>query len=367
MVSRKTPPSRDRLLERLGDESIAESELRISLQVAALKQRLARESARRKVAEDLARQASETLEASIEARKSYKPLAVKRREKTSRVHELTAMLLYSDIHPDEVVDPETVNGTNEYDPDIAMRRNQVLADAVKWNLEMLRDKHGPGYRIRDFVLGLLGDMISNTIHPELMEGNSMMPAEALLFAEQLCVVQIESLLSDPDLETIWVPCVHGNHDRMTMKVRHQTKAGNSLGWILYHHLASRYRDEPRIQFDIARGNMVYTEIYGRTARFTHGDDIRYNGGSGGVIIPARKQIDTWNASRHAFLTAFGHFHRYFNYTDIVCNGSMIGYTAYAQSLSGATRELACQAMISIDKDYGKSWAKPIVLQDKELW
>lgn len=307
------------------------------------------------------------LGAAVDARSAASELVIKPRERSSRVHEATAVLLYSDLHPEEVVDRQTVSGLNEFDPVIARERNTQLARAVLWNLDAMRsERPRAGYRIRDFVLAILGDLISNSIHPELMEGNAMGPADALVFVEELVRTMIDTLLSDQELKRIWIPCCHGNHDRMTPKIRHATKAANSLAWILYHHLAARYADEPRVRFDVARGNMVYTSIYGRDFRWTHGDDVRYYGGVLGVGVPFQKAIDAWNRSRTAYLTCCGHFHQFAEHREYVMNGSLIGYTPYAQAIK-ARWEPASQAFFLIDKDYGKGWVKAIQLQGKGSW
>jgi hypothetical protein len=346
----------------------AERELRLRSDLLTAKEKAVHAEAQRAVALREAKELRALLDAAIASQPSAKmrELAVKPRERSSRVHEATAVLLYSDIHPEERVTPETVSGLNEFNLEIAKQRNADLARATLWNLCMLRDKGGPGYRIRDFILALLGDLISNTIHPELMESNLLLPAEAILFAEEMACVHIDTLLTDSDLETINIPCCHGNHDRMTIKIRHQTKAGNSLAWILYHHLRARYRDEPRVKFDIARGNMLYTDVYGRPVRWTHGDDIRYNGGVLGVGVPMQKAIDAWNRSRQAYLTCCGHYHQFCEHREYVMNGSMIGYTAFAQAIK-ARWEPASQAMFILDKDYGKGWTKAIQLQGKGTW
>lgn len=355
------------LLDEVKAAETSEREHLLKVQIAASKESEARAEAQRKLAVRDAREAQAALAASIEAKERWSPLRIKRREKKSRIHEATAVLLYSDLHPDEVVTPDTVAGLNEFNADIAIERNARLARAVAWNLDMLRDKNGrSGYRIRDFILAILGDIISNSIHPELMESNSMLPADALLFAEQLAVHMIDSLLADPDIETLWIPCCHGNHDRMTVKSRHQTKAGNSLALIFYHHLAQRYKDDPRVKFDIARGNMIYTDVYGGSVRWTHGDDVRYNGGIGGLTIPMRKAIDSWNQSHFAELTCCGHWHNHIDEEDFIVNGSLIGYTAFAQAIKARYRP-ASQTMFLLDKDYWKGWVKDIKLQGKGQW
>lgn len=314
----------------------------------------------RKAAVRDAQDLEQALEVALDVQSRQDQLVVRPRERTSGVHEATAVLLYSDLHPEEVVTADTVSGLNTFNLKIATERNDALIVGARWMLDTVRGD--PGFRVRDVVLAMLGDVISNTIHPELAESNSLLPAEAILFVQQMCQDMIDGLLADPEIAQIYIPCCHGNHDRLTPKIRHQTKAGNSLAWILYHTLAGHYADEPRVRFDIARGNMVYSEIYDHTIRWTHGDDIRYHGGVGGLTIPMRKAIDSWNQSRPAALTCCGHWHQFIDARDFVVNSSLIGYTAYAQAIK-ARWEPAAQVFFLLDRERGKRLTSPILLQD----
>lgn len=352
------------LAAEAAQDAAAEREYRLRLDADAAKARAASAERQRKIAVDEAKSTREALDVALQVKSaSFDERAIVPRERASGIHEATAVLMYSDIHPDEVVDPATVSGLNEFNPTIARERNERLAIGVRWMLDAVRAHHGrAGFKIRDFLLAFLGDLISNTIHPELAENNSMMPADAVLFASELCVQIIDSILADPEIERIVIPCCHGNHDRMTTKIRHSTKAGNSLAWILYHNLAARYADEKRVEFSIARGNMIYTTVYEHNVRWTHGDDVRYWGGVGGITIPLRKAIDSWNKSRHADLTGLGHFHELLDHRDFVVNGCMIGYSPFAQAIK-ARWEPAAQAFFLLDKKRGKRMFSPIFVQD----
>ena len=296
----------------------------------------------------------------------YRPMKVKTREK-GVAREGTAVLLFSDIHPEEVVEPEKVSGLNEFNPEIAEQRIARLIEGTRWTLETVRAGRGKaGYRVRDFILALLGDLISNTIHPDLSESNAMGPADACNFVFDLIQRVIDALLEDKGLERIMVPCCMGNHDRMTEKGRHQTKAETSLATIIYANLKRLYRDEPRVEFDIARGNMLYVEMYGRNIRFTHGDDVRYNGGVGGLHIPMRKAIDSWNRSVDSALTCIGHFHQCEYAKDWICNGSIIGYGPYAQAIK-ARYEPAQQAFFILDPEHGPRHFTKVDVQGVRHW
>ena len=296
----------------------------------------------------------------------YRPMKVKTREK-GVAREGTAVLLLSDLHPEEVVESEKVSGLNEFNPSIAEERIDRLIEGTRWTLETVRAKKGKaGYDVRDFILAILGDLISNTIHPDLAESNAMGPADACNFVFDLIQRVIDALLEDKRLERVLIPCCHGNHDRLSQKPRHQTKAETSLSTIIYSNLRRLYRDESRVQFDIARGNLLYTEVYGKMIRWHHGDDIKYHGGVGGLTIPMRKAIDSWNRSVDAALTCVGHWHQVTDHSDFVVNGSLIGYGPYAQAIK-ARYEPAAQAFFVLDKEHGKRFFTAIDVQGAKQW
>lgn len=292
-------------------------------------------------------------------------IPIKPREKGGR-HEGAFVLLYSDIHPEETVEPGTVSGRNKFDPAIAWQRSLDLAIGARWMLDLYRERAGHGYRIRQVILAILGDLITNTIHEELLESNALSPAQAVLLVERMAIALIDHLLEDPTTEEIYVPTAHGNHDRMTVKKRAKTMAVNSISWIVYHHLAARYAGNKRVRFDIAEGSTLYSEVYGHTVRWTHGDDFKYGSGIGGITIPLLRALPRWDSVRPAHLTCMGHWHQAMTHRSFVVNGSVIGYTAYAQQI-GASFEPAQQVCFLLDARRGKRLWTTVQLQESQGW
>jgi hypothetical protein len=106
--------------------------------------------------------------------------------------------------------------------------------------------------------------------------------------------------------------------------------GNSLEYFIYGFLAQEYRDNPRVKFLISRSYTSYLTIYDTKLRFHHGHRIRYAGGVGGLSVPANKYVLRANTSWNADMDVFGHFHQAQMSPRFICNGSLIGYNAYAQ-------------------------------------
>lgn len=305
----------------------------------------------------------DTLETLTELHKqSFEVKPVKKREKQSGKREATAVVLCSDWHIEEQVFPEQVNGRNEYNPEIATSRTQQLVQGIHWLLDLYRSK----FEIRDIVLWLGGDMITGFIHEELQETNAMSPIEATMFCQRLIADElINPLLADKKLERIIVPCSYGNHGRVKKRKQFKNAAKNSYEWLVYHALAHHYRDEDRIEFQIANGSHLYLDVYDTTLRFHHGDDVRFWGGVGGLTIPLNKAIDRWNDYEDADITCIGHFHQYMSLPHAVTNGALIGYNEFALSIK-AKYEPPQQAFFLIDSERGKRHSTRIWVDDESL-
>lgn len=286
------------------------------------------------------------------ARRGVRPIRV--RERGGKLAEACAVALASDWHIEEEVRPEQVAGRNTYNVEIARRRMERFFQAVRWGLGHSRG----AFTIRDLVLWLGGDIITNYLHADNVESNLLSPVQAIALAQVSISAGIKFLLEDDQLERLVVPCNDGNHGRLTEKTRAATRTANSIEWLLYTMLAREWAHEKRVQFVIAEGEHLYHDIYGRTVRFVHGDSVRYQGGVGGVTIPIYKALARWDTVRRADLTVMGHFHQRTSLSDLVINGSLIGYSPYALTM-GARFEPPAQEFFVLDPKRFKSLSLPL--------
>lgn len=286
------------------------------------------------------------------ARFSAPPIV--RREVASGMREATAVVLVSDLHVEEPVEAEKVNGLNEYSLAIADRRIDRLAEGILWLLDM----HGTRFAIRDLVLWLGGDLFSGHIHDELVETSELHPIECVLWLQERIIRTISTLLASTSLERIVVPCSPGNHGRTTAKRRIQTNAENSYEWLMYQQLALFYRDEPRVEIVAPKSQLIYVSAYDFVLRFTHGESINFGGGVGGISIPINKAIAGWNVAHRAHVTNLGHFHQYTSLPHLSVNGSLIGHNAFAVAIR-APYEPPVQSFYLVDSRRGKCCSTPI--------
>lgn len=236
----------------------------------------------------------------------------------------TAFTIWSDWHVEEEVKPHTINGLNKFNLEVAKKRVQHLANRVVKFIKMYqRDS-----KIDTLVIALLGDFITGNIHEENLENCLLQPIEAIMYAEDLIAGAIEFILANTNVK-IKVPCVVGNHPRITKRVRHATEQANNLEYYMYHHLAKYFEGNSRVEFAVASSAHLYLNVYGLNIRMAHGHQIRYMGGVGGLLIPLRRKVAQWDKSIKADYNFFGHFHQEQSFGGNVVNGSLIGYNKFA--------------------------------------
>lgn len=276
------------------------------------------------------------------------PIIPKGKQSKARNRGIPVVTL-SDWHVEEVVDPATVNNRNRFNPAIAEERAGYLFEGIVWQFQ----QWAKSWDINEAVVWLGGDFISGYIHEELLESNSMSPTEGVLFAQELLSRGLIYLLEGcPFLERITLPCNWGNHGRTTQKRRISTAAKNSYEWLMYRSLEQRFEDRERLIFHVADGAHLYSEVYGERFRWTHGDDVRYWGGVGGLTIPLQKACDAWDEFEPVRRTVLGHYHQARDFEYALVNGSLIGFNPFALSIK-ARYEPPRQLAFLIDEEWGK--------------
>lgn len=276
--------------------------------------------------------------------------------KSGSASEATPVLVASDWHVEERVVGASINNFNENNLELSKAKASKFFTSGLRLVKLLNQD----VAIKDVVVALLGDFISNDIHEEIAESALLAPMHALLYAQELIASGIEFLLEHSDYNYTF-PCHSGNHARTTKTTRFATEAGHSLEFLMYRSLADHFRTEKRVTFLVPESYHSYVKIYDQTIRFHHGHAINYQGGIGGIFIPAFKAVSQWDKIRQADLDVFGHFHQCKDGGKFVSNGSLIGFNAYALSIK-ADYEAPKQQLFMIDKNRGRTCTWPILLK-----
>lgn len=256
-------------------------------------------------------------------------------------HAATMIVLLSDVHCEEVVRAETVNGLNSFDLNVCDARLTELQERFFAMLEHERQLA----RVDRVVLWFGGDLISGMIHPELAEENSLHPLAAIRWIGQRLRGFLDAVADAAQEVVVATSC--GNHGRTTEKLR-----TNEADTSYEHHLYLTMRAaeaRPNVRWQVGEGHLNYLDLDGFKVRFCHGHAVRYQGGIGGIHVPLNKAIAAWDTTERADLTCLGHWHQFSwgRAGRYVSNGSVIGHSAYAVRIK-ATYEPPCQAAIVID-------------------
>jgi len=278
-------------------------------------------------------------------------------KKSGKEHHATPVLMLSDLHLDERVDPLEMDGLNEYDREIAEAR---LRKVVNGTVKLAKEYVG-GLTLDGIVVPLLGDIITGDIHDELARTNEApVPATIVHWVPRLASALTH--LAD-EFGRVFVPTVDGNHDRTYKRTPAKKRAESSNAWVIYNWLADTLRDDPRITFSISTSPEQVIEVYDTRFLLAHGDAFRSSGGVGGLYPSLLK----WLLRKHALYSAtrndfdyalIGHWHQLLWGSDFVVNGSLKGYDEYARH-GGFGFERPQQALFFVTPENGVVQRLPV--------
>lgn len=292
--------------------------------------------------------------------------AIKKLQKNRAIHDIkpsankgqdeaTVIACLSDVHIGATVIPGQVQGLNEYNIEVAKHR----VDSFFRKVARLTDKERQDVVINELVLFLGGDIIDGALHLDTIMSNEVSePMKQAVIAQNLIESGLKFL--EPHFKRITVVCKDGNHGRVTNRIHHSSRVGNSLEWYMYYNLAARM---PHLNWVIEEGLHTYLTLYAghpgqRTLRFHHGDTISFGGVNGFYTYLNRRRYQ-WNIAKQADIDVLGHLHCYTATKRFVVNGSVVGYNPFAISL-GAEYEPAMQALFLVDRKRGMTVNIPIL-------
>ena len=232
-------------------------------------------------------------------------------------HPQTMVAVLTDTHVGERVALNQMAGLNAYDLDKFNRRLSGWAIQVL-NLATYRRNICD---VNELVVPLLGDIISGDIHEELSRSNIDNCMIQMLSAAH--VISQALMYLAPHFESVRVPCVVGNHGRMTRKPPMKDKY---MDWdyMVYQWIAAFCARQPNITFQIPKTFAQIVEICNRKVLLFHGDSISGGGSSQSIhrmvsamrgVTQFRQAIENTVVKHDGDLSdvftdvMLGHFHR----------------------------------------------------------
>ena len=253
--------------------------------------------------------------------------------------------VWSDWHGGENVDPETVNGLNDYDWQIMESRVDEMLDAM-----LSHKRRSPELTGLDILIP--GDQCSGSNHRELAVTNEYPLAEQGVRMGYLQGRAIEHLA--PHYEDIRVVTCVGNHPRLVVKPAAKDTHDN-MDWVSYVIASEYLRRVPNVSaFTIGRTSVIH-EVAGRQLYLFHGDGIRSSmpGVPWGGVMRRVNEIARMTPTPidHFVL---GHFHspNVVQGGRIIMNGSLKGVDEWVMKNFGGG-ERPTQLLLSFDERHGR--------------
>lgn len=246
------------------------------------------------------------------------------------------ILLLSDLHANEKVSREETLGLNAYDWEIMLERLAAVQRGV-----LSFQEHRP-FPIKKLNIWMLGDMLSGTIHDELVETNEMGHEEAVVQLGNDLSVWVEEFV--PHYESgIEVVGVVGNHPRAKKKPQAKVATDNS-DWTMYKFIEMYHRNNPHISTYFPNAHFADVVVAERWRAFLmHGDGIRTTmvGVPWGGIVRQMQRLEAQfqQAGKPIDFFACGHWHQANDVRGIssrlYMNGSIKGIDEYGLKKHGA--------------------------------
>lgn len=286
---------------------------------------------------------------------------------SSRKKHATLALLLSDTHFDEVVDPTEVGGLNAYSREIAeLRLKAWTENAIKMARHYLT-----GLSFDGAVVMLGGDIFSGDIHEELAQTNEDTILGSLLHWSEQIAASL-TVFAD-EFGKVHVPCVPGNHGRMSRKPRMKLRAKTNFDWLLGKMVERHFAHDKRFTFQISENADTLVRIYEWGHLLSHGDQVSGGGGIGGIWPPimrmkARKAQRAMEVGSPFQTMWIGHWHQYISTPGMIVNGSTKGLDEYAW-INNFGFEVPQQALAVVTPEHNITFQAPVFCQDrkKEKW
>ena len=276
--------------------------------------------------------------------------------------------IWSDFHWGERVVSAEVGGVNEFNRKIAKQRLRTL---VSKTIE-LATGHMVKPRYPGIVICLGGDMVTGNIHEELRDTNDGYLQQTLLEIQEELITALTKIADA--FGKVFVPCVVGNHGRMTHKPRAKGRVFESYEWNLYCQLERHFRNDKRIKFHIPSETDAYFSVLGHRFLLTHGDALGVKGGDGiigaiGPIVRGAVKIGRSEAQigRDFDTLLMGHYHTYVprgEAAPVIVNGALKGYDEYARLFLRVSYTRPSQTLFFVNAHHGITCQWQIYLDEK---
>lgn len=256
--------------------------------------------------------------------KKYKVPAYYKKSKAKK--NMTLELLFSDVHYGKYIDD--IEG-NYVDINVIRERVRRIAESVVKEIH----RESKSFNVEKVVIAMIGDIVENAD----FHGKESTKACEFSTARQIQEA-IESIYQDLILPIamtgikIHIPCVTGNHDRISKDKTYVKPGEDNLTYAIYKSVALLCRTSglKNVTFDIVSRLYTDVEIYGNIVIYEHGDELKNMNRDTMATMMNKRQAQL---GKVAHFYRVGHFHEPVVYGQgrMMVNGSVPGQDSYAES------------------------------------
>lgn len=305
-----------------------------------------------------------------EAPRSYSPLpqVVRTRERGAGSAQ-SAVLLFSDTHIGQEVDPRQTLDFGNYNFDIFLARLKYLEESVI----SIAENHMT-VKIDELVVAMLGDMLHGNLQHSVEAGQ-----HATLFTQYYAgghaIAQFLRNLA-PHFPKIRIKTVVGNHTRWgTQKKMPTDNRFSNLDMFLYALIAALTKDLTTIEWALDTQPFALFDVKGFVFKAFHGDHLR--GGDKALGIPNHavgREVSTTSQlfnkygrqAPHYYIG--GHLHRGIQLPhalgEIIINGGFAGLDGYSLTENFNPVD-PMQRLLFVHPKYGRTAEYPLSLKFAE--
>ena len=210
----------------------------------------------------------------------------------------------SDQHFDEIIEPEQVQGLEEFNFPIAMRRAE---NYVHRTLEITQQTLS-NYQFKNLWLLCYGDGSNGEIHNGVSRSAYRNQFRNCFAIGQVTALMIRDLA--PYFQNVHVICVPGNHGRTTLKKDFNTPR-DSWDYMIAETARMLCGNLTNVDFQIPNAYAVNVDINGHVFAIEHGDDVKsWNSIPYYGLERKSRRLAALNAAQQLKIDyfVFGHFH-----------------------------------------------------------
>jgi hypothetical protein len=267
------------------------------------------------------------------------------------------LLSLNDWHLSEIISRDECDGINEFNLGICEDRvKRTIQRTLDLCFEHVRGPGGERAEYPGIVVVLGGDMVSGSIHEEILQTNEVTRNASVILCANLIVSSLRALADA--FGKVHAVCVPGNHGR-DGKPRAKLLVATNADWLIYRIVEMHLANDRRITFQIPESGDARFTVAGLRCFATHGDRLGVKGGDGiigslGPIARGHVKLGQQQAisGRNFDVLLLHHYHQYIPLPRADVSNCLCGPNEYSLLILRAPPSAPSQSLRFVHPHWG---------------